>query len=285
MGRTRDLNKILTKEYLIEQHQTLGKSACQIAREHNCASTNINSYFKKFEIENTTYKSKKVKITKKWLEEEYKTKTATEIAESINCSCQKILYYIHKFDIEIKSYKEDLTGQHFGNLIVLEFSHIHKKDKERRTYWKCECGCQYKTLKIISGHKLKSGNTRSCGKCEFFHNIPLTYWNKFKAGAIARDLIYSVSDDYLYNLFIMQNQKCKISGIDICFPKSSSNKDKANATASLDRIDNTKGYIEGNVQWTHKDINMLKNSWPDEEFINWCHLVSNHNKTELEYNG
>jgi hypothetical protein len=41
-------------------------------------------------------------------------------------------------------------------------------------------------------------------------------------------------------------------------------------TASLDRIDSSKGYIIGNVQWAHKMVNRMKNDMPQEEFIEFC---------------
>jgi hypothetical protein len=47
-------------------------------------------------------------------------------------------------------------------------------------------------------------------------------------------------------------------------------------TASLDRIDSSKGYIEGNLQWVHKNINMLKGNMLDNTFIEWCHKISKH---------
>jgi len=46
-------------------------------------------------------------------------------------------------------------------------------------------------------------------------------------------------------------------------------------TASLDRIDSSKGYIEGNVQWVHKMVNMSKQQYTQEEFINMCIAVAN----------
>ena len=46
-------------------------------------------------------------------------------------------------------------------------------------------------------------------------------------------------------------------------------------TASLDRIDSSKGYVEGNVQWVHKMINMSKQQYSQEEFIDMCKAVAN----------
>lgn len=53
---------------------------------------------------------------------------------------------------------------------------------------------------------------------------------------------------------------------------------KAETTISLDRIDSTKGYIEGNVQWVHKSVNIMKSTLTQEQFINFCKLVAENNK-------
>lgn len=41
-------------------------------------------------------------------------------------------------------------------------------------------------------------------------------------------------------------------------------------TFSLDRIDSKIGYIEGNVQWVHKMVNMCKQHYTQEEFLEMC---------------
>jgi hypothetical protein len=61
-----------------------------------------------------------------------------------------------------------------------------------------------------------------------------------------------------------QNKKCNISGIELIF--NWENK-KTEITASLDRIDNDLGYIEGNVAWINKDINRMRNIFTIEHFI------------------
>lgn len=49
----------------------------------------------------------------------------------------------------------DLTGQTFGKLKVIEYLGNRK--------WKCECQCENKTIRIVGGYDLTSGNTKSCG--------------------------------------------------------------------------------------------------------------------------
>ena len=53
---------------------------------------------------------------------------------------------------------EDLTGERFGRLVVLSYSHA---DTHYNHYWNTVCDCGNMQA-IYSGH-LKSGHTRSCG--------------------------------------------------------------------------------------------------------------------------
>lgn len=57
-----------------------------------------------------------------------------------------------------KSFKEDLTGQRFGRLTVLEFV---PNDRTKSSYWKCECKCGRIIVARMSD--LKKGKTSSCG--------------------------------------------------------------------------------------------------------------------------
>ena len=76
-----------------------------------------------------------------------------------------------------------------------------------------------------------------------------------------------------WELFEKQNRKCALSGLLLNFPKD---RNTHGGTASLDRIDSNGNYTLDNVQWVHKDINRLKNSFDQDYFINLCKLVSNY---------
>jgi hypothetical protein len=52
--------------------------------------------------------------------------------------------------------KIDLTGQRFGHLVVISWSHYDKK-----SYWNCLCDCG--TTCCIGSANLRSGNSQSCG--------------------------------------------------------------------------------------------------------------------------
>ncbi|WP_238595034.1 hypothetical protein, partial [Nocardia seriolae] len=45
---------------------------------------------------------------------------------------------------------------------------------------------------------------------------------------------------------------------------------------TLDRIDSSKGYAIDNVQWVHKDVNMIKWELSEEVFLATCLEIVNH---------
>lgn len=73
-----------------------------------------------------------------------------------------------------------------------------------------------------------------------------------------------------WDLFLIQNRRCALSGALLEFPANGREK----GTASLDRIDSGKGYVPGNVQWVHKRVNIMKNVVEQEEFLKWCSRIA-----------
>ena len=53
---------------------------------------------------------------------------------------------------------EDLTGRRFGRLVVVECA----PRTQGRAAWICKCDCGNEAVEILD-HRLKSGNTKSCG--------------------------------------------------------------------------------------------------------------------------
>lgn len=97
-----------------------------------------------------------------------------------------------------------------------------------------------------------------------------------KNNANKRNLEFSLTIEYLWDLFVKQNKKCALSNVDISF-NMTGHLNKKNQTASLDRIDSSKGYIEGNVQWVHKIVNQIKWELKQEDFIHWCKIITENN--------
>jgi hypothetical protein len=85
---------------------------------------------------------------------------------------------------------------------------------------------------------------------------------------------------YLKNLWEQQEGICPITGWNLILPKDSAypwNKKLPN-NASLDRIDNSKGYIEGNVRFIAFIANMARNEFSDDQVIEFCKATTENNK-------
>jgi hypothetical protein len=180
----------------------------------------------------------------------------------------------------------DLTGKIYGDWTVLkEGTYI---STHKRWWCKCHCGKKRQVLQtsLIRGASHSCGcrktrigkanlNWNGCG------NITGSHWASIKNGAKSRNIEFNLDMESAWKLFIKQNEKCAISGIKLVFSESYNRElakeAKQETTASLDRIDSSKGYVKGNVQWVHKIVNMMKRKLSDTEFITWCKLIANNN--------
>lgn len=171
----------------------------------------------------------------------------------------------------------NLVNQKFGKLTVI--SQTLSRNGRKAWYCKCDCGSD----KIVNTKALRIGDTTSCGcihhaKRNFHKNwkgtehIALTFFTSVKKGALSRNIVFDIDIDYLEELYLKQNKKCTLSGMDLVFSNVTKNKFGV-GNASLDRIDSAQGYIIGNLQWVHKKINIMKNVFSQEEFIDICTKV------------
>jgi hypothetical protein len=175
---------------------------------------------------------------------------------------------------KIRKHKLISIKDKFSKLQIVEFSNINNN---REKVWKCRCDCGKITF-VSTGH-LKSGNTKSCGCLVSelknpYMIVPQWYFIQIKHGAKKRNYEFKISIQYIIDLLIKQNFKCKLSNLEIKFVHTSNQESKKLTTASLDRIDSTKGYIEGNVQWIHKDFQPMKTNIREDKFKIMCRQVS-----------
>ena len=145
-----------------------------------------------------------------------------------------------------------------------------------------------KTIKPLTSQELKKYISCGCKKSELqgktlrkvlnkggYKEIFATHWNGLIKNAKCRNLDFNLDVKYAWKLFLKQKRKCNLSGVDLTFSKKCWGND---TTASLDRIDSKKGYVIGNVQWVHKNINMMKQEYTTKQFLEWCKKVTTYNK-------
>lgn len=102
------------------------------------------------------------------------------------------------------------------------------------------------------------------------------YWGHVKSNAKIRNIQFSITIEEAWDLFEKQGRKCALSDLPLSLEFSSA-KNGPIPTASLDRIDNSKGYVLENLQWLHKDVNLMKLTHNQEYFIELCRLIGNKN--------
>lgn len=185
------------------------------------------------------------------------------------------------------SYAIEMAGKKFNKLLVL-----NKVDsKYNGSYWLCRCDCGKE--KVILGKHLRKGRIKSCGclrkelphlfkyaknhpRYNGFKEISKTFICKFETGAKWRNIKFDVSMEYLWSIFLKQNRKCALTGVTLILPKNNKDFKENNYNASIDRIDSSKNYEEGNIQWVTKEVNRMKWDLPQEKFIEICKLVANY---------
>lgn len=173
--------------------------------------------------------------------------------------------------------RKNLVGKVYEKLTVIQFNGT---DAWNKAEWLCQCECG-KTV-VVGVSSLNRGHTKSCGCLRNIGNktrlwkghgdISGDSFSSIKRGALSRNLKFDITIEYIWKLYQKQNAKCALTNLDITLYKHK--RTGIRATASLDRIDNTKGYIEGNVQWVHKHVNICKHTYSNEEFIQICNQVS-----------
>lgn len=203
-------------------------------------------------------------------------KKQRDVAKHFGVSEACISKKLKEFGIR-KTAKDRYVGKSFGQLVVTK---IKGYDQHSHAILECVCDCG-KTVEVVN-HALTSGNTKSCGctarKVGQDHHLYKGYksltkqmWNSLEHGARKRNLEVGITMEYAWNLYEKQGRRCALSGEPIFFARTA--KSRTQTTASLDRIDSSVGYIEGNVQWVHKNINVMKWDFTQEEFLKMCHKV------------
>jgi hypothetical protein len=171
----------------------------------------------------------------------------------------------------------------YNDLTILE-----EVKHNNRLLWKVQCSCGKVELKRKD--YVQKGRATSCKSCAskktaLLHPPPInrtgcgglsgTHFLHIKYGALRRNIEFSISPKYLWELYKTQNGLCALTGLPIVLEAKlkQQNVNWDVITASVDRIDSTLGYVNGNVWWVHKEINRLKNNYSLEELLYWSKLL------------
>ncbi len=146
-----------------------------------------------------------------------------------------------------------------------------------------ECQCTCGAVRKLRASTLIDGTSTQCRKCSVgekssnwkgIGRLPSTVYTVIQLRAKNRGKTFNVTKEYLSNLYDKQKGLCGLTGMPINFDSSKGkNLACSKGTASLDRINSSIGYEIGNVQWVHKHVNSMKNSYTTKEFVDLCRKV------------
>jgi hypothetical protein len=109
---------------------------------------------------------------------------------------------------------------------------------------------------------------------KLFKEIAISKFESYRKGAMIRNMAFEIKIEEVWDLFLKQKRKCALTGWNIRFGKGQ--------TASLDRIDSGKGYTSDNIQWIHKNINILKMDWPESFLFDAAKAIFLKNKDKFK---
>lgn len=173
-----------------------------------------------------------------------------------------------------------LVGRTFGDYTVLC---LIGRNKYGSRVWRCRCACGYERDFITS--YLSGNGKRSATRCPtctqrameqrncLRDEVPQRLWQRLLGQAKRRNVAVYLAREDAEDLLRAQGSRCALSGIELRLTRLRTNFNRY-TTASVDRIDSSRPYEIGNVQWVHKVVNMMKGSLTQEEFKTWCHAVA-----------
>lgn len=164
-------------------------------------------------------------------------------------------------------------GDKIGSLTIIKKAYIRLDITRPCPYIPvvCDCGVE----KDINAYKSEEKN--KCKSCierstvKRYKGINLIILKRAKIGAERRGFKFEITIEDIYNKYISQNKKCALSGLEIFFTHNSHS---SKGTASVDRIDSSKGYAIDNIQIVHKHVNEMKMAHNQDYFINMCKLIA-----------
>lgn len=187
-----------------------------------------------------------------------------------SCGCYRIdqIHLKHRINIPI--------GTRFGRLVVLSIA----KSRDNKAYWKCRCDCGI--IKEIESHRLRKGDTKSCG-CYRREQMWLPKGEAAFNRLYQRYQYIAEKKGYTFCLSRIEfktitTQNCHYCGI---VPKTSVSHNYIRCNGDyiyngIDRVDNNKGYVEKNVVACCSMCNQMKKAYSQEEFLEQVKKIYEH---------
>lgn len=172
----------------------------------------------------------------------------------------------------------DWRGRRFGRLLIEKDLGVHKQGNRA---WGCLCDCGLRVC--VASRNLREGRTRSCGcitsdisggrnKLPFGHAARNELLGSYKKSAASRGYAFELSPE---SFFALVSADCAYCGSPPnLFRKPNSQVNGGFMYTGVDRVENDKGYIEGNVVSCCWVCNRAKGQMTTAEFMTWVDRIT-----------
>lgn len=117
---------------------------------------------------------------------------------------------------------------------------------------------KFKQVICLDCHKDRTEKFKSKDEYVFKKFI---VWSKARCVKTGKE--FNIDVEYIKKLYVKQKGLCNLSKLEL-----------NEYNMSLDRIDSSKGYIKGNIQWLDFDVNRMKTNLKQNYFIKICNLIA-----------
>jgi hypothetical protein len=165
-----------------------------------------------------------------------------------------------------------------GEKVEKNKAEIDRQKKRGRTTFYCSLKCSGKNdnnIRHLTNYQDNFKKIKYTKQPDQYSNFKW-YIKVVRKNAKEKNHQYNIDCEYLKQLWDEQNGICPFTNQHLTLRTHSNNDIKKYPyQASLDILDNNKGYIKGNVRFVALIYNYARNIFSDEEVIQFCKMVSN----------
>tara|TARA_Y100000310_G_scaffold28972_1_gene27544 strand:- start:636 stop:1178 length:543 start_codon:yes stop_codon:yes gene_type:complete len=148
----------------------------------------------------------------------------------------------------------------------------------RKPYCSLKCSGKENYEHLKDTWWTSENNPRGRGSCKDEYSPYREHMRRINNRVKDRGREVDVDKEYLKEVFEAQKGVCVYSGVKLEQPLSYTRQSPVTktshlTTASVDRIDSSKGYIKGNVQFISIVCNHAKNGMSDKQMREWIEIV------------
>jgi hypothetical protein len=158
---------------------------------------------------------------------------------------------------------------------------IKRQQKRGKTQFYCDLKCAGKSnCNHLELYREQTTEVikKYCGNRQDKYSQFRYHFNIAKRRSRKYNRDFDLTLEFLEELWIKQNGKCAATGLILDTKYLQTKKQKKNKNpyqASLDRIDNSKGYTKDNIRFVCYMFNIARNDFTDEQVLDFCKKVMN----------